>query len=285
MFSTSFSVFILFFLFFPLLLQTPFRFGDNRLFHLLTHPPPPPPSPSTALSTSVLIDHFMTELVVNSSIVPEFLGCTVTQQNSKHVHGLHACNAAVNYAGPSPDEKALLSFAKDEQYCKPMIVCLHLSFCCVCKAFPPFAFVLLGFSPVVFLLFFSLLVLSCYSDFHYRCKDSPSFHNITLKDAQTIYLNIRGEEYLFDVLFPIDYTSKRARMSVVVRDPRDNKLRVYIKGSDLQISQRLTSTSKEQDWPICEQHLKVRAGTREQGRLCVCLLCTCVRLQMLISLD
>jgi magnesium-transporting ATPase (P-type) len=67
-------------------------------------------------------------------------------------------------------------------------------------------------------------------DFHYRCKASPTFRDITLKDAQSLYLNIRGSEFVFDLLFPIDYTSKRARMSVVVRDPRDGSLRVFIKG-------------------------------------------------------
>lgn len=37
----------------------------------------------------------------------------------------------------------------------------------------------------------------------------------------------------------MEFTSTRKRMSVLVRDPRDNRYKLYIKGADQEIEKRL----------------------------------------------
>ena len=43
----------------------------------------------------------------------------------------------------------------------------------------------------------------------------------------------------FDVEHRMEFTSTRKRMSVLVRDPRDNRYKLYIKGADQEIEKRL----------------------------------------------
>jgi phospholipid-transporting ATPase len=43
-------------------------------------------------------------------------------------------------------------------------------------------------------------------------------------------------------LFP--FTSDRKRMSVILRDPRDNRIKMYIKGADSIIKNRLSPNQK-----------------------------------------
>eukprot|EP01083_Nonionella_stella_P108624 316095_1 len=44
-------------------------------------------------------------------------------------------------------------------------------------------------------------------------------------------------------------------MSVIVRDPRDNKIKLYCKGADEVMYMLLESTSRARDWDIVETHL------------------------------
>ena len=63
-------------------------------------------------------------------------------------------------------------------------------------------------------------------------------------DGHRFYLNIFGKDHKFDVFNMLEFTSKRKRMSVICRDPRDNKMKLYCKGADNVIYQRLSSKYK-----------------------------------------
>lgn len=49
----------------------------------------------------------------------------------------------------------------------------------------------------------------------------------------------RPDEQYFQILSRMDFTSERRRMSILVRDPRDMHLKLYIKGADDEIRMRL----------------------------------------------
>jgi phospholipid-transporting ATPase len=78
----------------------------------------------------------------------------------------------------------------------------------------------------------------------------------TIIDGQVVYVNIRGKIHDFEQFALLEFTSSRKRMSIVVRDPRDGKIKLYCKGADNIIFERLTDESKANDWSATEQHLK-----------------------------
>lgn len=46
-------------------------------------------------------------------------------------------------------------------------------------------------------------------------------------------------EQHFEIEIKMAFTSDRKRMSILVRDPKDNKLKLYIKGADSEVKKRL----------------------------------------------
>lgn len=74
-------------------------------------------------------------------------------------------------------------------------------------------------------------------------------------DLKSIFVNIMGVQYEFKVLAFIEFSSKRKRMSVIVRDPRDGKLKLYIKGADNIIEERLRADSKRESWEQVDKYL------------------------------
>eukprot|EP01083_Nonionella_stella_P154256 496795_1 len=58
-------------------------------------------------------------------------------------------------------------------------------------------------------------------------------------DGHRFGINIFGRKLQFDVFNMLEFTSKRKRMSVICRDPRDGKMKLYCKGADNVIYQRL----------------------------------------------
>jgi magnesium-transporting ATPase (P-type) len=70
-------------------------------------------------------------------------------------------------------------------------------------------------------------------------------------------------------IFP--FTSDRARMSVVVLDPRDGQIKLYSKGSDQKMFKVMSRESKETIWPRTDQHLA------QYGRLGLRTLCCAYR--------
>ena len=71
-----------------------------------------------------------------------------------------------------------------------------------------------------------------------------SVGNVSNIDGHRFYVNIFGDKLEVDIFNLLEFTSKRKRMSVIVRDPRDQKLKVYCKGADNVIYHRLESNYK-----------------------------------------
>jgi magnesium-transporting ATPase (P-type) len=44
------------------------------------------------------------------------------------------------------------------------------------------------------------------------------------------FINIRGREKKFQLLQSFPFTSDRKRMSIIIRDPRDNRIKMFTKG-------------------------------------------------------
>jgi len=83
-----------------------------------------------------------------------------------------------------------------------------------------------------------------------------------LIDGQHISVVIQGRTQVFDSLVVIPFSSDRKRMSVLVRDPRDGKLKLYTKGADSVIRELLTEESRNEDWPQADAAL---TGFATQG--------------------
>eukprot|EP00477_Mikrocytos_mackini_P001498 GAHX01001611.1.p1 GENE.GAHX01001611.1~~GAHX01001611.1.p1 ORF type:complete len:1200 (-),score=219.20 GAHX01001611.1:28-3627(-) len=123
---------------------------------------------------------------------------------------------------------------------------------------------------------FMLTLASCHTVLAYVCKDndidyqasSPDERCLVLQsakygyyfygrkseqlsignqrfDGQIILINIKGRQHLFEVLDIIEFTSDRKRMSVIVKDPRDNKIKIFCKGADSVIHSNLLESEKE----------------------------------------
>jgi len=68
-------------------------------------------------------------------------------------------------------------------------------------------------------------------------------HDATI-DGHRFYVNIFGTEHEFDIYNMLEFSSDRKRMSVICRDPRDQTLKLYCKGADNVVFQRLHSDYK-----------------------------------------
>lgn len=74
-------------------------------------------------------------------------------------------------------------------------------------------------------------------------------------DGQVFSVRIRGEDLEFVVYETIKFNSNRKRMSVLVKDPRTNRLKLYTKGADNIIFNLLTEESKSKHWPDAKEAL------------------------------
>ena len=70
--------------------------------------------------------------------------------------------------------------------------------------------------------------------------------NDNIMDFDRSNTNIKHPEILetenennFEIECQMSFTSERKRMSILVRDPKDGKLRLYVKGADSEIKKRL----------------------------------------------
>lgn len=77
------------------------------------------------------------------------------------------------------------------------------------------------------------------------------------RTPEYITINVLGNREIYEVLNVIEFTSTRKRMSVIVRCP-DNKIKLYCKGADTVIYERLASHGRQYDDVLLE-HLKVFA--------------------------
>ncbi|TMS16361.1 Phospholipid-transporting ATPase IB [Larimichthys crocea] len=78
---------------------------------------------------------------------------------------------------------------------------------------------------------------------------------------QNIEKNHRGKEMSYELLNVLEFSSNRKRMSVVVRTP-DGKLRLYCKGADNVIFERLTETSQYKELTVAHLEQFATEGLR-----------------------
>jgi len=74
-------------------------------------------------------------------------------------------------------------------------------------------------------------------------------------DGQVFNVRIRGEDFEFVIYETIKFDSNRKRMSVLVRDPRTKRLKLYTKGADSIIFNLLSEESKGKHWPDAKKAL------------------------------
>ena len=103
--------------------------------------------------------------------------------------------------------------------------------------------------------------------FHHRELVKFNFKNHLIAGQRCI-VNIMGRQQAFGVLEILEFNSTRKRMSVIVVDPRDKKVKLYMKGADNVVRERCTKSSLQKHWRVTERHLQNFA---EQGlRTLVC---------------
>ena len=56
---------------------------------------------------------------------------------------------------------------------------------------------------------------------------------------------IGEKEFSFEILHVLGFSSERKRMSIIIRD--GNKIKIYCKGADIEITKRLSAKSKKSD--------------------------------------
>jgi len=210
------------------------------------------------------IDDFLTLLATCHTVLPNFPTCE--QGHSIHVYGEN-CDASVSYQAASPDEKALVLAAKNEGFYflhrEPLEIQLGGA-----GSGGGVGGVGGGRATSV-----RDRTKSATTDDgplpDSRAADdlaSPSRHLRHLGDSvddgmvgaadenapitvhgEKVLVNILGKVYEFELLNSFEFSSERARMSVVLRDPRDpaGRIKVYTKGSDTKMWKLLSEASRK----------------------------------------
>ncbi len=91
--------------------------------------------------------------------------------------------------------------------------------------------------------------------FMYRGMEKVQVGKTTVDDAQTVRVNMLGATWDFKVLASLEFTSSRKRASVIVKDPRDGKIKVYIKGADTVVYELMDEQSKGAMWQYTSAQL------------------------------
>jgi magnesium-transporting ATPase (P-type) len=91
--------------------------------------------------------------------------------------------------------------------------------------------------------------------FHHIEPCKFDFRGRTIQGNRLI-VNIQGEQHNFDCFEVIEFTSTRKRCSVIVYDERDDKVKIYCKGADNVVRERLTPESIAASWLATNAHLQ-----------------------------
>ncbi|XP_051267516.1 phospholipid-transporting ATPase IB isoform X2 [Dicentrarchus labrax] len=83
----------------------------------------------------------------------------------------------------------------------------------------------------------------------------------TARTPHSVIIEARGKEMSYELLNVLEFSSNRKRMSVVVRTP-DGKLRLYCKGADNVIFERLTEVSQYKDLTLAHLEAFATEGLR-----------------------
>jgi len=87
------------------------------------------------------------------------------------------------------------------------------------------------------------------------------------RDVHSVYLDFQGVPLQFDLLNVIEFSSERKRMSVVARCP-DGTIRLFCKGADATILERLSMGQEAEYMQATQRHLRMFA---QQGLRTLCL--------------
>ncbi|ETO34941.1 hypothetical protein RFI_02132 [Reticulomyxa filosa] len=184
------------------------RFTDNRLAHRRDKP---------------IVNDFLTCMATCHSIIPEY---PEEEENTETKSEEKFDFSNIVYQAASPDEKALVLFARNMHY-----------------------------------VFFNSHVQNL------EVKN-PKTKETKQVDGEKFYVNIFGEEHAFEIYHFLEFSSARKRMSVILKDPRDGKFKLYSKGADNVIFQRLREDQKKTVWPELLQSLAVFAADGLRTLVC-----------------
>jgi magnesium-transporting ATPase (P-type) len=73
---------------------------------------------------------------------------------------------------------------------------------------------------------------------------NAGFSKFVSRDSNTVTIEVNGTEEKYEILKVNEFSSDRKRMSVIAKRQSDNKVYSFVKGADVVIIDRLTSTSK-----------------------------------------
>ncbi|OQS03993.1 P-type ATPase (P-ATPase) Superfamily [Thraustotheca clavata] len=80
------------------------------------------------------------------------------------------------------------------------------------------------------------------------------------RSGSMCYTSIRGESVTFEILHVLEFTSDRKRMSVIVKSSDDSSIRLYCKGADDVILERLCATQVQGVVHVTRGHLQEYAA-------------------------
>jgi phospholipid-transporting ATPase len=104
----------------------------------------------------------------------------------------------------------------------------------------------------------SLVLAASELQYYFVSREPVKFNIKGLAEinGQRVRVNIMGQEHDFSVLEILEFNSTRKRMSVIVLDPRDKKIKIYCKGADNVIRERTAKKSLAERWKPTEKHLQ-----------------------------
>lgn len=91
--------------------------------------------------------------------------------------------------------------------------------------------------------------------FHHIEPCRFEFHGRSIQ-GNRLTVNILGEQHAFDIFEVIEFTSARKRCSVIAYDHRDKNVKIYCKGADNVIRERLSKASLTASWLDTNAHLQ-----------------------------
>jgi len=181
-------------------------YGDSVQDRVRGRMPTPKGNPSTSekskfqdtrlawLTQDQAVNEFLTLLSVCHNVVPEI--------------DPNRSSLELTYQAASPDEKALVEFARDMYYW-----------------------------------------------FNKEETRAIEFKDMTF-DGHVYTVTIHGTAHDFQIYEMVPFNSTRKRMSVLVKDPRTGKLKLYTKGADNVIFKLLSTESKSSDWTKADEALQ-----------------------------
>ena len=174
-------------------------------------------------ASTLIVDQYLTLLATCHTVLPDFPAC-----EKEHVHNLlgGVCQHPVVYQASSPDEKALVLAAKNQGY-----YFFHRE-------------------PAQIPMDRAAAAAEGASSSSGKAGSSGMVIN-----GESMLVNILGHVTAFSMLDVFEFSSERARMSVILRDPRDGLIKLLSKGADTKMYRLLSEESRAKSWASMEKSL------------------------------